>query len=466
MKTNRLLLWFCLFLFCPLCGQSAEKAPSGKVSPDIETLLKAVWNDPAFSKDFMGSYGIHPEVEPKLPESQVPTMQTVQKMMGQDMKATAAELESVITPDMSAMFDFVLGNIYFQEGQLDKAAKWFQSAVDKFPKFRRAHKNLGLAYAKKGDLAKSIKPLTRYIELGGNDAITYGLLGTALMAQEDYVSAETAFRSALMFSPHAVDYKVALIKCLFQQKKFAEVASLTQGLIEASPDRPDFWLLQANAYLGQNLPAKAAENLEILDRLGKAPADALFLLGDIYANQGSLSLAANAYVRAIRTPGETNSKNVLQRAKKILAQGGNDPTREVLAALREKNGFDKLDAEHKKELLKLESRIALSEGAGEEAAKVLENIVQMDPLDGDALMLLGQHCGRSGEVEKACFYYERAAQIPAFEADAKTRHAQLLVGQSRLEEAIPLLRRAQELKPRESVGEYMVKVERMAKAKR
>ena len=101
-----------------------------------------------------------------------------------------------------------------------------------------------------------------------------------------------------------------------------------------------------------------------------------------------------------------------------------------------------LNDETKKELLKLHARIAVAEGAGDDEARVLEQIVAMDPLDGEALILLGQHYGRSNDPEKAIFYYERAESIDKYEADAKVRHAQLLVQLSRYSEAIPLLKSA------------------------
>ena len=117
-------------------------------------------------------------------------------------------------------------------------------------------------------------------------------------------------------------------------------------------------------------------------------------------------------------------------------------------------------------MLKLEARIAITDGSGVDAARVLEEIVALDPLDGDALMLLAQHYARSGDNERAAFYYERAEGISAFEADARVRHAQMLVSQSRYLEAVPLLKRAQELKPRDEVARYLEQVERIARASR
>jgi tetratricopeptide (TPR) repeat protein len=80
-------------------------------------------------------------------------------------------------------------------------------------------------------------------------------------------------------------------------------------------------------------------------------------------------------------------------------------------------------------------------------------------------MLLGQHYSRQNEPDRAIFYYERAESLEVFEASAKIRHAQVLVGIRRYAEAVPLLRRAQELKPREDVQRYLEQVERFAKSR-
>ncbi|MEA2068708.1 MAG: hypothetical protein U9P12_05865, partial [Verrucomicrobiota bacterium] len=75
-----------------------------------------------------------------------------------------------------------------------------------------------------------------------------------------------------------------------------------------------------------------------------------------------------------------------------------------------------------------------------------------------------QHYGRS-VPEKAVFYYERAANVEKYEAQAKLAHGQLLVGQAKYRDAIPLLRRAYELKPRSDIEDYLKQVERIAKTR-
>jgi len=61
--------------------------------------------------------------------------------------------------------------------------------------------------------------------------------------------------------------------------------------------------------------------------------------------------------------------------------------------------------------------------------------------------------------------FERAAGIGQYEAEASLRHAQCLVRAGRYRQAVPLLKRTQELRPREDVGRYLEQVERVARAR-
>ncbi|MEY3025871.1 MAG: hypothetical protein RLZZ238_768, partial [Planctomycetota bacterium] len=90
-------------------------------------------------------------------------------------------------------------------------------------------------------------------------------------------------------------------------------------------------------------------------------------------------------------------------------------------------------------------------------------IVALDPLDGEALILLGQYHARAGDAEQAVFMYERAQKLEKFEADAKVRHAQLLVGEGKYADALPLLRSAQQIRPRENIQQYLDQVERASR---
>jgi tetratricopeptide (TPR) repeat protein len=261
-----------------------------------------------------------------------------------------------------------------------------------------------------------------------------------------------------------MDWKKGLANSLFQQSRFAEAAALTQTLIEDEPDRAEFWLLQANAFIGMNQPTKAAVNYEMVDRLGQSTVASLNMLGDIYVNQELFDMAVRSYARALETDPNTTPDRAIRAAKVITANGALGATKELIQRIEALRG-ETLDPNDHKDLLKLRARIAVAEGASEEEVKVLEEIVELDPLDGEALILLGQHKARAGRTEEAELYYERAANLEKYRADALIRHAELLVKQGKYKEALPLLRQAQQIRYREDVQKYLDQVERVAKGR-
>jgi len=454
-----------LLILLTLTGAASAQSNMSADPVSLTPQQLKLWKDPAFQKAFTQSYIAETEIEPQITVVEREKMQQILELISSEQVEQAiALLQESRGEAASAVFDFTLANIHFQAEQLEQAAEIYKVAVRKYPKFRRAWKNLALIHVRQGQFAKAIPALTKVIELGGGDALTYGLLGFAYSHAENFLSAESAYRMAILLDPKTMDWQMGLARAFFKQERYADAVALTKQLIIDNPDRADLWLLQANAYIGLKKPMNAAENYELVDRLGKSTPASLYTLADIYVNEEIFNLAVDAYIRAMEMDESGNPKRLVRAAKVLTAQGAMDQTQKLLDNIDKILG-DKLDTEQKKDLLKLRARLAVAAGSGDEEARVLEQIVELDPLDGEALILLGQHATRNGNHEKAVFYYERAASIEAFEADAKVRHAQLLVQQSKYAEALPLLRRAQQINPRQNIQEYLEQVERVAKAR-
>lgn len=434
--------------------------------PDRDDGLElSIWNDPDFRRLFTESYAAETEIEPRVTTPEREQMQKVLELMAANQMDKAAELVGKQrTGTSSAVFDFTLANILFQKDDLQGAAREYEAAVAKFPKFRRAWRNLALIHVRQGDHAKAARAFVRVVELGGADAVTYGLLAYAYSNLEDHISAESGYRMAALLDPQTMDWKLGLARSFFKQKRFADAAALCDAMIQAHTDRADLWLLQANAFIGLGQPRKAAENYEIVDRMGSSTPDSLNTLADIYLNEELYEVAVDTYVRAMEQDLRVGSERAVRAAKVLSSRGATPATRRLVERIEDIHA-GRLSSDERKDLLKLRARIAVAEGAGDEEVRVLEEIVALDPLDGEALILLGQHHGRKGDVENAIFHFERAASVEAFEADAKVRQAQLLVGQGRYGEALPLLRRAQTVKPRENVQQYLEQVERVAQTR-
>ena len=449
-------------------GKPAVAPPTPAVDlPEIplSDAQRAVFGDDLFERRFAESYAAETDIEPKLLDTERKGMLEVLKLIQADkMAEAAAMLQAMRTEASSAVIDFTLGNIAFQKEDFSTAIDEYTRSVQKFPKFRRAWRNLSLIHVRNGDLEKALPALTKVVELGGADSTTYGLMGFAYSNLDKPIAAESAYRMAILLDPATRDWKLGLAKSFFKQKRFADAAALTGELIKETPDAADLWLLQANAFVGLGQPMKAAQNYEVVDRLGKTTVDSLNMLGDIYINEGLYDIAVSCYERAmLKTPRGAAERPV--RAAKVLVGRGASMEAEGLIGQIEKIYGAELKENERKDLLKMKARMAVARGAGEEEARILEEIVALDPLDGEALILLGQYHGRTGDAPKAIFLYERAAKLEKFEADAKVRHAQLLVGQGKYAEALPLLRSAQQVKPRENIQQYLEQVERASRSR-
>ena len=431
-----------------------------------QSEVDSIWQDAAFQRSFVGGYGINAEIEPRVTKDEVAVLEKVRPLMAQELAKAEEALKKHITAESSAMLDFTLGGIQFQQDRLPEALENHRLAVAKFPSFRRAWRNLGFINSRLGNHDETIRSFTKFVELGGGDAYAYGLLGYAHAQKQDYQPAEAAFRNALLLQPENTQWRLGLVQCVLKQQKFEDATALLNVLIARYPDKAEFWLYQAHALMGQKQPLKAAENLEVVERLGKATLDSLYTLADIYLSEGLPHLAAPAYLRAIERDDRQPIARPMRAAESLAARGLLPQARIVAQAIRGKMAKN-LDPADQRRLLKLEARFTMADGeTTPEVVALLEEIVKLDPLDGEALLLLGKHYGKKQQADRAIFYYERAASIEAFEVEAKVRHAQVLVGMSRCAEAVPLLRRAQQVKPREEIARYLEQVERVARTQR
>ena len=389
-------------------------------------------------------------------------VQEVQQLLSEDNRDEAEVLlKENLGLASSAVYDYLLANLYFQDEKLDLAAVTYESATRKWPRYRQAWQNLGIVQIKRGEFSQAIPAFVKVIEMGGGTAICYGLLGFAHSSEGHHLSAESAFRMAILLDPSTKDWQMGLARAFFDLKRWDDAIALTGNMLESDPESSQLWILQANAYIGLEEPMKAAENFEIVDRLGKATSDSLMLLGDIYLNSELFAPAVDVYLRVLEGEGPDLGR-LIRSAKILSARNANEQSKRLLGAVQAEIGQEETDPELKKEVLRLSARIALAEGEGDLQARILKQIVDLDPLDGDALLLLGRHAVRTSNDAQAIFYFERAMAVDASEADANLELGKLLSAQGKYSEALPMLRRAQQINPREPVQRFLEQIEKRA----
>ncbi len=432
---------------------------------EIIPLRPDYWSDAEFIKKFTYGYAPNTTTEPSITSEEKELFDILVPLIRSDVNAAINTLRASILPESSAALDFTLGNLYFETGDFQGAIRQYLISIQKLPNFLRGFSLLGKVHVRIGELGKAAPYLVKTIELGGADSDIYGLLGYCYLSQEKTVSALSAYEQALLYDPDNKDWKLGKAQALLILQKWEDSIGIFEEMIAVDPDKAEYWLLQANAYLGIRETAQSAANYEILRRMKKARPDSLFQLGDIYMNDGLANLAYPVYVEALKADPKQNVRRPMMVARILTDRGVWDDATLYIASIKSTfNGRLKDDEELT--LLTMESRIARATGDDAKAEEILKLIIGRNPLAGEALLELAGIQADHGDFEECILNYEAARKIDEYQHRALMRQAQMHVRQAEYEEAIPLLKEANELEPEARIQKYLEAVEHAALSKR
>ena len=448
-----------------------------------------LFQDPSFIKEFVGSYGFLSDVEPKVSADEQAALTTIRDLFEKSQFAQAEqeiirfikETENPTDPkkqpaEISPAMIFVLGNLYFQADRTDEARRAFLEAIKRFPRFRRAHTNLAFLYISKNQTDEALPLLQKSIELGETTARVYGMLGFCHLVKKNAVAAENAYRQAYLLDANSRDWKLGLSQSMLAQDKFAEAASLLGSIIEENPNDKQLWLQQTNAFLGMDRKEDAAINLEILRFKGLADEANLNLLGNLYMDRSEPQLALFAYMAAIDKATALDVPRALKSAKILTDYGFPDKASTFVQKIRTKLGAN-IPAGQKTMLMLTEVRIAQAEKKPEIVEKLLNELTQIDPTNGEVLLELAKHFDllakeesdetkRGVLIQNARTNYQLAVRTPLVADQANLGLGQMYVREKRYVEAMPLLETALTLKKSESLDQYTSRVRRAADRQR
>lgn len=423
----------------------------------------APWADnPALKRAFLAGYGVNSAIEPTLSENDQKVLELLQSVIEKSREDAIKSLEKYADATTNARFDLILANLYLEARKMPQAIKAFNAAIEKFPNFRAAHKNLGLAYFQEQQPDRAIAHFARAVQLGEADAAMFGAMGQCHLTLGDGVAAETAFRYAAMLQPAVMEWRKGNIAALIRQGRIQDAIAQVDGLIAQDPENPEWLRQQSQLYTAAGDFLKSAELLELLALQGEANAEDLLQLGDIYVNQKIPGPAVRSYAGALQLGADP--ERAVKAAEVLGSTGALDEAEALVATVRAALGPEAVTAT-KNRLLRISARIATAKKADDQAAAILKEITDADPLDGDAWMLLGKYYQKKEEIERAIFAYERAAALEEFKADANIRLAQIHVGRQEFAKAIPLLEESQRIKPRDNIARYLDQVKLLAKSR-
>lgn len=429
-------------------------------SAQVYDLAEQTFDNPEFRARFAASYVAESSTNPNITATEKGLFDEVVPLIGADPKAAIAKLATSITAESSAAFDYILGNLYYQEGEIPKSVLSYAKAVEKFPNYAQAYYNMGRAYVGIGDFAKALKSLQKSLEIQAGDGTMYGLIGYCYLNMDRPSTALDAYKVAIMLAPDSRDWKLGQLQCLIALEQSKEAIGLLYEFIKEEPSKADWWKLQANQFLLIDDKAKAAANLTVVKDLGKADGQTLALLGDLLVNEGLIEPAVESYSESMELGGARPGR-IIEVVSSLIYMDQMASAKTLLAKLESAMSSELTDAQELS-VLNVKARLAMQEDDTDGAAGFLAAMVKKDPLNGGALLSLSELEKKRGDLAKAEYYAENATKIDGYAHQAFIALAQLNVGKRDYASAAKYLREAQQLDPKDYVADYLLRIEQAA----
>ncbi len=368
-------------------------------------------------------------------------------------------LQPGLDEEASAALDFTAGNLCLQAGEHDAALTHYRLALTKAPGFRAARLNGARAGLLAGDFDGSLACLLPLLEGNGVRADVLVLLGHAYALSERPVSAESAYRQALLLASDQLDAMVGLTKALLQQGRYAEGSAMAQECLQRDAVQAEAWSLASEAARAAGRDQEAVTRLETARRLDVATPAMLATLGDLHAMQARPREAVAVY-RAAFAGTPPAPARMLRAAQALLSLGESVEARGYLARLEEARST--LSRHEQLLLYRLQAAVAQREGDAAAAIASLREALSLAPLEAETLIRLGDLLRAEGDPEAADVHYQRAAQDPAWRGRALLRRGVTAVEAGRYEAAVAWLEEATQVDSTLGVARYLAAVRRLA----
>lgn len=431
--------------------------------------IDPLWKSPGFRKAYTGSYGVDSSIEPQLKQEEVALLNEAAKSMAnEDRKGAINKLQYAELTKKSPALLFSLGNYFFEEDQPEKSIENFQKAIELFPNFRDAHRNLAMLYVKQDEFDKAEPHLARALELGSKEGLTFGLLAHCHARKDRNQAALSAYRMAQMTMPDEKQWIVGEAYTLHALEKSAEASSIYESLLKDDPGNANLWVNQAHTFVQRELYERAIANFEVVNRMEKLTPTNRFYLGQLYLDQGFAEVALEHIANSIREENQIPFDSATDALVRMVS-GAHWESAEALGKLCSNRYQDDLEVkgeessdQQKRVISRFQRSMALidlEKGQTQAGAGRVEKLIEQNPLDGDALLLLAKFHEKSGEVDEAITLLEQAALINEKRARALSQHGMILINhRNDYKKALLLLEESHRLDSANGLGQYLVEL--------
>jgi tetratricopeptide (TPR) repeat protein len=312
-----------------------------------------------------------------------------------------AHLEKVVGTSQGstdANLNYTLGRLYLRAGASDRAIQALGRVVDQNPGSVQARLSLAQAQAAAKNLKGAIATLEEIVD---DEPRVSGALGQYQQQAGLYPQAVDSYTKALALQPTSREIKVRRIVALYDAKDYTRAAAFASDAEKQHPDDPRFPRLQASALNAAGDRAGAIDVLESLTRTFPKDTVSQLALADMYTRAGRKADAERT-ARQLLTA-DPNNADAMNYLGYMLADRG-----------------EKLD----------------------EAIRLVQRALEIDPDNGAFLDSLGWAYFRKGNIPEAEKYLSAAAEKLPSNSDVQDHLGDVLARRGRWPDAIAAWTRA------------------------
>ncbi|HZF30970.1 MAG TPA: tetratricopeptide repeat protein [Gammaproteobacteria bacterium] len=343
---------------------------------------------------------------------------------------------TVAGDEISATVLYLIGVAYMELERYVPAEAALKAALVPLPDYLRVHEALGLTYLRMERFADARVHLARAAELGLNTAGLYALLGYVNSATKNYWGAASAYQQALTMDPANRNAQTGLLHALNETNQYAAGLALVEQMLQDDPNDPRLWLYRAHLSLSTDERESALTSLETAIRLGDDSVANRQVCATLHMERGSIARAVEL-LKGL--PPEELEFQFMDQALAWLSYHDEwDYFRDLLGSVDQRRST--LTGLQRSRWLTRRSSLQLHDGDRPAAKASLQEAVELDASNAEALVTLGEAYRDDRDYSRAELMFERASVFDDRRENALVSLAQLAIDQQNFERALTVLR--------------------------
>lgn len=298
---------------------------------------------------------------------------------------------------------YLMGNIYFQQGKFEQAIESYKQAIQEFPRFQLAYKNMSYAYFKMGNCDEALAASRQATEFHAFTARLKGIEGYCSLQQGKYYSANESFAIARVLDQKNGLWADLELESLVKLGRYRQAEKiLGRKLMDPGASNIYFDYL-IEIYRGENKQQELMAALEIKRRLGAITDSELLELNGIKISAGVSHLIDDNEISAYIGQTTLSQQELSEIVNNKVNVSGWDAASELMEEVVQ--GYSQIFPVN---LSVLQAKTLSESDNYEEALALLERVLIAEPLHCNALMVIAEIYSELETTDMAQTYLRRA----------------------------------------------------------